>query len=67
MCGKKLEAKDVREHFELIRGRAWKIVGAPKPGQASYDEDKKDRGPAGLVEMIPAGARLSRLTKGFPP
>lgn len=26
MCGKTLDPKDAKEHFELIRGRAWKIV-----------------------------------------
>lgn len=26
MCGKTLEPSQAKEHFELIRGRAWKIV-----------------------------------------
>lgn len=26
MCGKTLEAGQARDHFELIRGRAWKLV-----------------------------------------
>lgn len=26
MCGKSIDPKEAREHFELIRGRAWKIV-----------------------------------------
>jgi hypothetical protein len=26
MCGKTLDPRDAKTHFELIRGRAWKIV-----------------------------------------
>ncbi|MFZ5823881.1 MAG: hypothetical protein ACOY94_06075 [Bacillota bacterium] len=33
MCGKSIDPKQAREHFELIRGRAWKIVRR-EPGQS---------------------------------
>jgi hypothetical protein len=33
MCGKKLDPKEAKDHFDLIRGRAWKVVrrdGVPR-------------------------------------
>jgi hypothetical protein len=38
MCGQKLDPKDAKDHFELIRGRAWKLVRRPFQGQAGNDE-----------------------------
>lgn len=37
MCGKTLDPKDAKDHFELIRGRAWKLVRRPveQDGDAS--------------------------------
>jgi hypothetical protein len=29
MCGKTLDPQDAKDHFELIRGRAWKLVRRP--------------------------------------
>lgn len=35
MCGKTLDPRDAKDHFELIRGRAWKIVRRDQTHQAS--------------------------------
>jgi hypothetical protein len=33
MCGKTLDPEDARDHFELIRGRAWKLVRREPAGK----------------------------------
>jgi hypothetical protein len=38
MCGKKLDPSQAKEHFDLIRGRAWKIVRRPTE---EVDDDSK--------------------------
>lgn len=44
MCGKKIDPSHAREHFELVRGRAWKIVrrdpgaGAQTPNRPGDEE-----------------------------
>lgn len=42
MCGKTIDPKQARDHFELIRSRAWKIVRReqqlPPAGQTPPDE-----------------------------
>jgi len=35
MCGKTLEPNQAKDHFELIRGRAWKIIRRDDPGGGS--------------------------------
>ena len=35
MCGKTLEPSQARDHFELIRGRAWKIIRRDAPMDGS--------------------------------
>lgn len=35
MCGKTLEPSQAKDHFELIRGRAWKILRRAELGEGS--------------------------------
>jgi len=35
MCGKQLDPAQAKDHFELIRGRAWKIIRRELPGDGS--------------------------------
>lgn len=38
MCGKTIDPRQARDHFELIRGRAWKIVRKDHGPSSSPDE-----------------------------
>lgn len=39
MCGKTLEPSQAKDHFELIRGRAWKIVRMERSNRGSQAEE----------------------------
>lgn len=41
MCGKTIDPKEARDHFELIRGRAWKMVRKDPAAVRSSGEDER--------------------------
>lgn len=67
MCGKTLDPKEARDHFELIRGCAWKLVrhepGGKDGTQASYVRTGRAsrNDTRGAAEAVKAYARESRL------